>query len=218
MRLFKSTLSLFMIVMIMAATVLTGCKKDDDNPTPPGNTTGTFTDSRDGHIYNWAQIGDQVWMTENLAYKPDQGTGFLAYDNDENNVPVYGYLYTWDLAQTIAPVGWHLPSEQEFRTLVNYLGGDEAAYKKLLEKGTAHWGSPNDATNESGFTALPAGYFDPRHNAFRMMGTLTSFHTSSEYPGDNTSTMRLVLNQNFKDASVEGSPKVLMVSVRCVKN
>jgi uncharacterized protein (TIGR02145 family) len=217
MKLFKSTLNLFMVVMIITTTVFTGCKKDDDdNPSAP--ESGTFTDSRDGHVYNWVKIGGQVWMAENLAYKPPQGDGYLAYDNNENNVPVYGYLYTWELAQTIAPAGWHLPSKQEWRTLVDNLGGNEAAYNKLLEKGTAHWGSPNDATNESGFTALPGGYYDLRSNEFRAMGYLAKFHSSDEYTGDNTSCIGLTLNQNFKEASVEGWPKALSVSVRCVKD
>ncbi len=219
MKNLKPFTRLLMAGLIILSMVFTGCKKSDDNNgnNPPANETGQFTDSRDGHVYNWVKIGSQVWMAENLAYKP-RVTGYLAYDHNENNIAAYGYLYSWDLAQTIAPEGWHLPSKTEWETLVNNLGGKQAAYNKLLEKGTTHWSSPNDATNESGFTALPAGYYDSRDNEFRSLGSLTMFHSITEYSGDNTSAIGLILNQNFKSADIEGRPKALYQSVRCVKN
>jgi len=204
--------------MLVLLSVCTGCKKDDDNGgNTPTNETGTFTDVRDGHVYNWVKIGNQVWMTENLAYKPRETT-YVAYNNNEDNVAKYGYLYSWDLAQTIAPDGWHLPSQAEWETLVSSLGGSKAAYNKLLESGTAHWDAPNNATNESGFTALAAGYFDLRDNSYNFLGHLTMFHSTTEYSGDNTSAIGLILNQNFQSADIEGRPKELFLSVRCVKN
>ncbi len=216
MKRIKIISGLLLAAMLVLSTVFTGCKKDDDN-NPPANETGTFTDSRDGHVYNWVKIGGQVWMAENLAYKP-RTAGYLAYDNNEDNVAVYGYLYEWNLAQTIAPDGWHLPSQAEWQTLVDYLGGSDKAYNKLLEKGTAHWGSPNDATNESGFTALPSGYYDTRYDEFGHMGELTEFHSTTEYPGDNTAAIGLVLIQNFKEATVEGRPKAIYLPIRCVRD
>jgi len=128
-----------------------------------GAVDGTFTDSRDGHTYNWVKIGNQYWMAENLAYKSN--TGCWAYDDNENNVSIYGYLYDWETACNICPDGWHLPSDdivndkREWSTLVDYLGGELVAGGKMKEIGTEHWDSPNtDATNESGFTALPGGW------------------------------------------------------------
>ena len=59
----------------------------------------------------------------------------------------------------MCPTGWHLPSDDEWTTLTDYLGGEDVAGGKLKETGTTHWQSPNKgATNESGFTALPGGY------------------------------------------------------------
>ncbi len=213
----KFTNLLFVSVILIFFTF---CGKDD-NPTSPNggsqNKTGTFTDSRDNHTYKWVKIGDQTWMAENLAYKPSSGK-YWAYDNKESNAAIYGYLYEWETAQNIAPVGWHLPSQAEWEKLVSYLGGKEKAYPKLVEKGTLHWRSPNNGTNESGFTALPTGYFDQRDNSFNSFGFLTMFHSTTEYSGDNTSAMGLLLNQNFKKASIEGRPKLLALPVRCVKN
>ncbi|MBP9649138.1 MAG: fibrobacter succinogenes major paralogous domain-containing protein, partial [Paludibacteraceae bacterium] len=84
----------------------------------------------------------------------------------------YGVLYNWTAAmdgeassttnpsgiQGVCPTGWHLPSDAEWAGLTNYLGGTSVAGGKLKETGTTHWASPNtDATNETGFTALPGG-------------------------------------------------------------
>ena len=202
-------------VMIILILLLNGCGKDD-NPTNPneGNKTGTFTDSRDNHVYKWVKIGDQTWMAENLTYKPSSGK-YWAYDNNENNAATYGYLYDWETAKTIAPTGWHLPSQSEWETLVNSLGGKNKAYTKLLESGTQHWGTPNNATNETGFTALPGGYFDQRDNSFNFLGHLTMFHSTTTNTG---SIISLTINRNFKTAVIEGKPKELAVSIRCIKN
>jgi uncharacterized protein (TIGR02145 family) len=72
----------------------------------------------------------------------------------------YGYLYNWYAVSHLhfAPNGWHVPTDDEWTILTNYLGGLDIAGGKLKETGTTHWVSPNTgATNESGFTALPGG-------------------------------------------------------------
>jgi uncharacterized protein (TIGR02145 family) len=69
-------------------------------------------------------------------------------------------LYNWYAVSTgkLAPAGWHIPSDSEWTTLINFLGGENLAGGLLKETGTVHWTSPNgDATNKSGFTALPGG-------------------------------------------------------------
>jgi uncharacterized protein (TIGR02145 family) len=120
-------------------------------------TTATFTDSRDGKVYKTVKIGEQVWMAENLAYKPTSGN-YWAYDNEADNTIVYGYLYDWETALNVCPTGWHLPTDDEWTQLSDYLGGERNAGGRLKETGTTHWKSPNEeANNESGFTALPGG-------------------------------------------------------------
>lgn len=127
-------------------------------------------------------------------------------------------IYTWEITQTITPAGWRIPSKEEWYTQVNNWGGENNAYNKLLEQGTTNWDAPNGATNESGFTAIPAGYFDQRDNSFNSLGHLTMFHSSTEYGGDNTSALGLILNQNYQEASNEGRPEALALSIRCVKD
>jgi len=106
--------------------------------------SGTFTDSRDGHVYKIVRIGNQRWMAENLAFKSDQGAWFV--DDDEKNLKHYGYFYKWETALSICPEGWKLPSKSDFETLIKFLGGNEIAYQKILEQGS------------SGFSAALAGW------------------------------------------------------------
>src|SRR5690554_2066482 len=129
-------------------------------PTIEETTSGTFIDSRDGNEYNWVQIGDQVWMAENLAYEPSSGN-YWAYDNNNSNVETYGYLYDWETACDVCPDGWHLPTDAEWTELTDYLGENAGGKLKAtgtIEAGTGLWYDPNTgATNETGFTALPGG-------------------------------------------------------------
>ena len=98
----------------------------------------------DGNHYDAVQIGNQVWMAENLrvTHYPDGSCmdywGYLAPNNDQNNVSTYGYLYNWDVANQfwywthdedgypitggdICPSGWHLPSNEEWEELITTL-------------------------------------------------------------------------------------------------
>lgn len=83
------------------------------------------------------------------------------YNNDPANGPIYGKLYNWYAVNDprgLAPVGKHIPSDEEWTTLTNSLGGLTIAGGKMKEAGLCHWQTPNTgATNESGFTALGAG-------------------------------------------------------------
>ena len=70
-------------------------------------------------------------------------------------------LYNWYAVNTgkLCPEGWHVPTDDEWTILTDYLGGKSVAGGKLKETGTSHWLSPNTgATNETGFTGLPTGY------------------------------------------------------------
>ncbi len=76
--------------------------------------------------------------------------------------------------------GWHVPTDQDWRILANYLGGDSIAGAKMKEKGVSHWNSPNaGATNESKFTALPGGYRGAK-GAFVDMGAYGNWWSASD--------------------------------------
>jgi len=121
------------------------------------NITGSLTDDRDGKTYKTVKIGDQVWMAENLNFATDSGS--WCYDKNPENCSTYGRLYSWEIAKTACPSGWHLPSYDDWGILSKYLGGYTIAGGKLKSK--IGWISPNtDATNESGFSGLPGGCVD----------------------------------------------------------
>jgi uncharacterized protein (TIGR02145 family) len=151
---------------------------------------GTVTDI-DGNVYPTLQIGTQTWMVQNLKVKhyrngdpipnvtDTTAWGALTsgaccwYNNDSTNGATYGAMYNWYAAadsRNPAPAGWHVPSDEDWTTLMNYLGNVNVAGGKMKETGTAHWSSPNTgATNSSGFTALPGGYRYTDNGSFRQM-------------------------------------------------
>ncbi len=148
----------------------------------------TITDS-EGNTYGTVQIGTQCWMKENLnigiminGNTNQTDNNFIekyCYGNSAVNCDVYGGLYQWDEmmqyvvtegAQGICPTGWHLPSDDEWKTMEMAIGmsqvqadatgnrGTNNEGGKLKETGFAHWYSPNNgATNITGFTGLPGG-------------------------------------------------------------
>lgn len=213
------------------------CKKEEDVI-----QAFTVTDI-EGHVYQTVQIGDQVWMTENLkTTKLNDGgdislveedsvwfnlsltktPGFCWYLNDEATYGVmYGPLYNWYTVETgkLCPAGWHVPSDDEWTQLINYLGGESVAGGKLKETGTANWINPNtSATNESGFTALPAGWREPDgyYDYLGLMGSWWSTDwTSNSY--NNFGWIRLVnyqTGQTFRD----GFAHNIGISVRCLQD
>ena len=115
-------------------------------------------DVRDHQKYLGVEIGNQVWMAENLNYY----TPFRSWYYNDDSISfskLYGRLYDNEVAHGVCPSGWHLPSLSEWNEMIDFLGGDSVAGGKLKAADTAFWVPPNlGATNESGFTALPGGY------------------------------------------------------------
>ena len=161
MRNIQKIYKLPLLLLAVFVVLTSSCGKEEDIITV--DAENTFTDPRDGKIYQTVTIGNQVWMAENFAYAPSSGN-FWAYDNDDTNVEIYGYLYDWQTALDVCPDGWHLPSDEEWRELSSSLGGYQAAGDKLkatgtIEAGTGLWhAGDSEATNKSGFTALPGGF------------------------------------------------------------
>ncbi len=119
--------------------------------------TGSFTDSRDGKTYKTVTIGKQTWMAQDLNYRASSGSWCYEGDDSGNCDKLDRRLYNWKAAMESCPVGWHLPSADEWTELINYLGGNDVAGGKLKAK--KGWMDSNtSATNSSSFSALPGGY------------------------------------------------------------
>ncbi len=202
----------------------------------PGTPTVTY----EGQTYNTVQIGDQCWFKENL----NVGTMIpgiqemtdnsiiekYCYDNDLANCSTYGGLYQWNEMmqyittpgmQGICPEGWHLPTDTEWTTLTDFLGGEAIAGGKMkatgtIEAGTGLWYDPNTgATNQSGFTTFPGGHRDYDGGGDHL-GSYALFWSSTEFGTSNAWFRGLGYNNTYvwrQDFS-----KTFGYSVRCVKD
>ena len=187
---------------------------------------GTMTDARDGESYQTVRIGKQIWMAENLKVKTE---GSWCYEDKETNCQKYGRLYNWDAAKVACPVGWHLPSKEEFEILLKFVGGvQENAWKwenagKML-KSTNGWneygGKDGNGTDAFGFSALPAGY---RTGGYRIgnegydgEGDYAYFWSSTEDFSGYAYCM--FLDFYIVDANLHNNIKNYGFSVRCVKD
>ena len=178
-------------------------------------TQATYTDLRDGKEYQTAIIGNQEWMTENLAYQPKQGK-FWAYANDSGFIQSYGLLYNWTTAREVCPQGWHLPGIDEFNQLIDTLGGLNLAGGKM--KNLTGWNPPNTgATNSSGFTGLPGGAHYTNHGIFDNQGDAGFWWSSSE-TSNNSRVITIELNRLRNSVVVGAQIKTLGFSCRCVRN
>jgi len=170
---------------------------------------GTFTDSRDKKKYKTVKIGEQTWMAENLNYN---ATGSKCYDNNSANCTKYGRMYDWSAALKACPKGWHLPSDAEWDTLVNYAGGWETAGKKL--KSVSGWNNNGGGTDDYGFSALPGGGGDERK--FDTGGDEGYWWSATEDDDDDAWCRNMV--HEIEDVLRDDITKTLMFSVRCVKD
>lgn len=182
----------------------------------------------DGNEYETIQIGTQIWMMENLkTTKYNDGTpipsgNYYKYQNNSELANIYGFLYPRSILENkLAPNGWHIPTNEEWNLLINHLGGEYVAGGKLKEEGTLHWNSPNTgATNESGFTALPAGYASSSFVTlkFNNLGSNTYWWSATNY--DSYANYYYQLSNNnitiSRDYSRDYSTDYY--SVRCVKD
>lgn len=171
---------------------------------------GTMKDSRDGKAYKTVKIGKQVWMAENLSYKIGDS---YCYKDDEANCAKYGRLYTWKAAQKACPAGWHLPSKGEFEALVEAVGGEGVAGKKL--KSSSGWNENGNGDDTFGFSAFPAGtriedgnYNEEGENAYFWSSTEQSRHVA----------LRVLLSYEFDYVDLFDFVKEDGFSVRCLKD
>jgi uncharacterized protein (TIGR02145 family) len=171
---------------------------------------GYFIDERDKHKYRTINIGDQVWMAENLNIE----VGYSAcYGNLDENCEKYGRLYDWITALTACPENWHLPSYGEWQVLIDEVGGKDIASKNL--KAEAGWEEGGNGSNTSGFSALPGG-LGYSNAVFYSAGTNGNWWSSTEQNASNAYYRNMFYQT--KDIYDSDGNKLSLFSVRCVKN
>lgn len=191
----------------------------------------------DGNVYNTITIGTQTWLQENL-----KTTHYLngdaiettstpwdnisseatpkyqwAYNGNESNVAIYGRLYTWyatNDSREVCPTGYHVPTIEEWNTLVDFLGGDAGG--KMKKTGTDTWEDPNTgADNSSGFTAV--GGACRTGSSFFPLRATAYLWSSSENSTDNSQANYKLLFYDYAGVSgSSGGGKLIGMSVRCL--
>lgn len=217
---FIEILLCFLLIIIVLTSI--SCNKNNDDD------TNMLIDARDGKVYKTVTIGSQTWMAENLNYHTANS---WCYENKTAFCTAYGSLYDWETAMNregssakgservkgICPEGWHLPGDEEWEILINYLGGELIAGGKMKERDTLHWFYPNDgATNESGFNGLPGGiaFNDSTYAFVKYTG---SWWSSTSHNLENLA-WSVTLKNNTHVAERAANEKNMGFSVRCLKN
>lgn len=191
---------------IIAGTLLalsfTGCEDDS-----------VLKDVRDGKVYRVLELGNHIWMAENLNYAMSES---FCYNTEPAYCEKYGRLYTWSAAMKACPEGWHLPSREELDELFAAAGGTDVA-GRLLKSATG-WkgiGGKGNGDDGYGFTAPPAGYRG-YNGHYYLLGERVNFWSSTKGENDDAYNVNLHASRN------SGSKGVNFVgyaySVRCVKN
>lgn len=209
------------------------------------NNNGSTVTDYDGNTYGLVTIGTQTFISSNLksAHYSDGTaiTGVYNYDNNASNSDIYGKLYTWDAAmngasssssspsgvQGVCPTGFHLPSQDEWKTLYDYVHdhyqvAGSLIGQKLKETGTAHWETAN-GNNETGFNAVGAGEMhivggDPAFQHLKESGDLWS---ATEYANN---TDQALIFRLYDSGSVMAQPNTVKnkttngIAVRCIKD
>jgi uncharacterized protein (TIGR02145 family) len=193
-----------------------------------------------GYTYRSIVLGNgQEWMTENLRTssfsngnpiseaKTDNEWKSVAmndklkycyYNNDPSNEVKYGKLYNWNVineTRNVCPNGWHVSTDEDWKLLTDYLI-EEVAGGKMKSIGTEHWESPNtDATNESGFSALPGG-FRSSTGGFSKIGSIGRWW-SYDKSQLNVASSRMLRNTDVNVTSQQ-TPKEFGLSILCVRD
>jgi uncharacterized protein (TIGR02145 family) len=179
-----------------------------------------ITISYEGQTYNTVKIGDQCWLKENLNLDTENSR---TYEDDPANGQSYGRLYNWEEANSACPPGWHLPTYDDWCTLVQHVDGSatcaqetevgiDAGFKLKANNG---WLDQQSGSDQFGFRAQPAGYFSDG-GSFEELGRNGRFWSSTEasdgsgsFWSMNTKTTKIVNGKTAKGG---------LLSVRCIKD
>ncbi len=240
-----------LVVIGIFLTFMTSCKNDD--PKDPVETDIDDNIDIDGNVYTTITIGTQVWMVENLkttkyrngepisnitdnsAWATSTKGAWCSCNNNVANDSKYGKLYNWyavNDSRKLAPKGWHIPSEAEWSTLINYiavnLGVSVSSAKALAAKtdwspstGVGAVGNDLSNNNSSGFTALAGGFrgVNGPSGVFGWFRGTACFWTANglnESWGPAAASLRIESNSDKVNAGSFYRSDGL--SVRCIKD
>ncbi|GBU22220.1 hypothetical protein R80B4_02126 [Fibrobacteres bacterium R8-0-B4] len=191
-------------ILIVGALCLPGCGGGNKDASS-SEKSGKFIDSRDGQTYKTVNIGNQMWMAENIRFKV---AGSWCYSDCRK----YGRWYNLNMAKAVCPKGWHLPSRDEWAELVTFVGS-ETAGKKL--KSASGWNENGNGTDEFGFSALPGGDHSVANGRSFTVGYHGYWWTATEDSGGDDAYSRHMF-YNLDSVGGQYCYKDHGCSVRCV--
>lgn len=232
-------------LLCLGILISAGCKKKTETepeqaePLHLNDPIGLVYDY-DNNAYNLITIGTQGWLRENMKtvhyitgdsipqitgnddWENTSEGAWCDFDNYAGHSKDYGHLYNWHAAhdsRNLCPEGFHVPANDEYNALINFLGGWEVAGGKMKESGLSHWIYPNlEASNSSGFTSLPGGsrIWDGTFDGY--LGVYAGFWSSSVAP---TSGYGFSVWMNNEEGAVTDNNELDQaygLSVRCIQN
>ncbi len=187
----------------------------------PNIDYGEYLDERDNQVYRTVQIGEQIWMAQNLNYAAD---GSFCFRDSIGRCQIGGRLYTWDLAKKVCPNGWHLPDSVEYNELSSYVTDHKSVENSIKASlvSVRHSGKDNfgfSATLGSGYRNTFWKQYDEgawsRGNTYIWTA---SESTSEKEPADTYAKIRY-FSMTFPDAFAKRTwKKEDALSVRCIKD
>ena len=228
-----------LVCMSLLSTLLVACTDDNSSaPDEPVDTfdaavvcpaegmnaygepnRGTFTDARDGQVYKYTTIGNQVWMAENLKFDAPYS---VCYDKIEGFCDTFGRFYSLheggellglfdqELLVTVCPAGWHVPSMDEWMQLANNMGGGGDAVSRLAS--SANFGEEYaQGTNDCDFNSLPMGYW-------LLDNSISGMYISSIYWTSSTQSFQFSYASYFSIKGVSFGKNQPKMAIRCIRN
>ena len=183
---------------------------------------GTMTDPRDGQVYKVVKIGEQWWMAENLNYEAE---GSACYSLRSGECETRGRYYDWQTAMDIkgktsqptypvrgvCPADWHLPTAEEWRTLIHVVGQSESSYALKANYG---WAPGFEGADKFGFTALPEG--EIHSGDVWLHGVDARFWASSEDEDEFGQTAAIYDDMAEVRMELILKSRMVQLTVRCV--
>lgn len=219
------------IYLALFAVLFSACAEDsasapeepvdtfDANVVCPENLQGTFTDARDGQVYKYTTIGNQVWMAENLKFDAPYS---VCYDKIDGFCNTFGRFYSLhvngeffdvldqELVDTICPAGWRVPSVNDWSILASNMGGGKKVVSRLVS--SENFGEKyTPGSDDCGFNSLPAG-------CWLLNGNLSLEYIASIYWTSSARDSESSYSSWFGSDGIGFTINYPKMSIRCVKN
>jgi uncharacterized protein (TIGR02145 family) len=228
--------------LVLLIISLNSCEVNEPGVFPDYTGQTDIITDIDGNHYKTIGIGTQIWMQENLEVthlangekiillesnldwrNKNLNTGaYCWYDDDSvNNRSIYGGLYNFYAFKTglLCPTGWHVPSQNDWNTLVDFLGGKDVAGGKLIDFESKYWIDPiHYVDNNFKFLALPGGSRHPETAEFQGKGIWACWWANRTSKEDDSKAPVIVIGKDEIALNENYIYKNGGASIRCVKN